>query len=127
MQIIDELECAKRGPYGGGIGHVSFTGGMDMALALRTMVIPTAATDTLYDYGVDKSRREWVIHVQAGAGLVADSVRGPWRACVFSVYTPLHAKLSMLAPWHAHLSACSWQYPTFSVCLHVERQEMQTL
>lgn len=42
MQIIDELEVARRGPYGGGIGHVSFTGGMDMALALRTMVIPTA-------------------------------------------------------------------------------------
>ncbi|BDA45509.1 Anthranilate synthase alpha subunit 1, chloroplastic [Coccomyxa sp. Obi] len=74
MQIIDELEMSKRGPYGGGIGHVSFTGGMDMALALRTMVIPTAATDTLYDYGPDKGRREWVIHVQAGAGLVADSV-----------------------------------------------------
>ena len=75
MQIIDELELAKRGPYGGGIGHVSFTGGMDMALALRTMVIPTAATDTFYEYGPDKSRREWVVHLQAGAGLVADSVR----------------------------------------------------
>ena len=74
MQIIDELELAKRGPYGGGIGHVSFTGGMDMALALRTMVIPTAATDTFYEYGPDKSRREWVVHLQAGAGLVADSV-----------------------------------------------------
>lgn len=78
MQIIDELEMSKRGPYGGGIGHVSFTGGMDMALALRTMVIPTAATDTLYDYGPDKGRREWVIHVQAGAGLVADSARSPF-------------------------------------------------
>ena len=75
MQIIDELELAKRGPYGGGIGHVSFTGGMDMALALRTMVIPTAATDTFYKYGPDRSRREWVVHLQAGAGLVADSVR----------------------------------------------------
>ena len=77
MQIIDELERAKRGPYGGGIGHVSFTGGMDMALALRTMVIPTAATDTFYEYGPDKSRREWVVHLQAGAGLVADSVTLP--------------------------------------------------
>jgi hypothetical protein len=75
MQIIDELEMSKRGPYGGGIGHVSFTGGMDMALALRTMVIPTTATDTFYEYGPDKSRREWVVHLQAGAGLVADSVR----------------------------------------------------
>ena len=77
MQIIDELELAKRGPYGGGVGHVSFTGGMDMALALRTMVIPTAAADTFYEYGPDRSRREWVVHLQAGAGLVADSVISP--------------------------------------------------
>ena len=48
-----------------------------MALALRTMVIPTAATDTFYEYGPDKSRREWVVHLQAGAGLVADSVTLP--------------------------------------------------
>ena len=41
MQIIDALESSRRGPYGGGIGHVSFTGGMDMALALRTMVRAT--------------------------------------------------------------------------------------
>ena len=75
MQIIDALEGAKRGPYGGGVGHVSFCGGMDMALALRTMVIPTAASDVLYEYGPDKTRREWVVHLQAGAGLVADSVR----------------------------------------------------
>lgn len=39
MQIIDGLEAAKRGPYGGGIGHVSYTGLLDMALALRTMVL----------------------------------------------------------------------------------------
>ncbi len=75
MQIIDALERAKRGPYGGGIGHVSFAGGMDMALALRTMVIPTApADDSLFEYGQDRRRREWVVHLQAGAGLVADSV-----------------------------------------------------
>lgn len=73
MQIIDQLEASKRGPYGGGIGHVSFTGGMDMALALRTMVIPTAAARETHG---DKTARgkEWVVHLQAGAGLVADSV-----------------------------------------------------
>lgn len=92
MQIVDELELAKRGPYGGGIGHVSFTGGMDMALALRTMVIPTAASDTFYDYGpYNKSRREWVVHLQAGAGLVADSVR--FRAALHYVCTPLLVSL----------------------------------
>lgn len=74
MQIIDELEVNRRGPYGGGIGHVSFTGAMDMALALRTMVIPTSSDDTLYSYQGKDSRREWVVHIQAGAGLVADSV-----------------------------------------------------
>ncbi|CAD7702473.1 unnamed protein product, partial [Ostreobium quekettii] len=74
MQIIDELEVHQRGPYGGGIGHVSFTGELDMCLALRTMVIPTAGVDTIYKYDGAKSRREWVVHIQAGAGLVADSV-----------------------------------------------------
>ncbi|GMH40188.1 hypothetical protein BSKO_08092 [Bryopsis sp. KO-2023] len=75
MQIIDELEVHRRGPYGGGVGHVSFTGGMDVALALRTMVIPTASMDTIFKYNdASKARREWVVYIQAGAGLVADSV-----------------------------------------------------
>jgi hypothetical protein len=50
MQIIDELEVNQRGPYGGGVGMVSFLGNMDMALALRTMVIPTNREDTIYSY-----------------------------------------------------------------------------
>ena len=74
MQIIDELEVSRRGPYGGGIGLAGFNGSMDMALALRTMVIPTANLDTLYDYGTPNPRREWLVHLQAGAGVVADSV-----------------------------------------------------
>jgi hypothetical protein len=65
MQIIDELEVNRRGPYGGGLGHVGFTGSMDMALALRTMVIQTAARDTLYSYNGPDSRREWAVHIQA--------------------------------------------------------------
>ncbi|KDD74752.1 hypothetical protein H632_c1096p0, partial [Helicosporidium sp. ATCC 50920] len=61
---------------GGGIGAVAFTGGLDMALALRTMVVPTAQSDALYaDRGGTRSpRREWEIHIQAGAGVVVDSV-----------------------------------------------------
>jgi anthranilate synthase component 1 len=91
MQAIDALEAAKRGPYGGGIGHVAFGGSMDMALGLRTMVIPTADEDGLYSYGSQggggsgsgsgngggrpaRARREWAVHLQAGAGIVADSV-----------------------------------------------------
>jgi anthranilate synthase component 1 len=46
---------------------------MDIALALRTMVIPTFTNDTLYDYRGEVPRREWVVHLQAGAGIVADS------------------------------------------------------
>lgn len=68
MQIIDELEVNKRGPYGGGLGHVSFSGTMDMALGLRTMVIPTANEDSLYSYCGTDSRREWTVHLQVGAG-----------------------------------------------------------
>jgi len=62
MQIIDELEPVRRGPYAGGIGAVGFDGDMDIALALRTMVIPTAA-----------GAAPWPVHLQAGAGIVLDS------------------------------------------------------
>ena len=75
MQIIDGLERSKRGPYGGGVGHVSFTGGLDMALALRTMVVPTAPGDCGWTYAAGPAaRREWKVYIQAGAGVVADSV-----------------------------------------------------
>ena len=57
MQIIDELEPTRRGPYGGAVGYVDFAGNMDTCIALRTMV----CRDGTYD-------------VQAGAGVVADSV-----------------------------------------------------
>lgn len=81
MQIIDELEVNRRGPYGGGFGHVSFTGTMDIALALRTMVIPSDATEALFRYddrfkageSEPVATRQWEVHLQAGAGLVADS------------------------------------------------------
>ncbi len=57
MEIIDELEPVKRCIYGGAIGYISWNGNLDMAIAIRTAVI--------------KDKR---IHVQAGAGVVADSV-----------------------------------------------------
>ena len=65
IQIIDELEPVRRGPYSGGIGAVGWNGDMDIALALRTMVIPTAA---------HKEGAPWDVHLQAGAGVVLDSV-----------------------------------------------------
>ncbi len=57
MEIIDELEPSKRGIYAGAVGYLAFNGDMDVAIALRTAVVKD---DTLY--------------VQAGAGIVADSV-----------------------------------------------------
>ncbi len=57
MQIIDELEPTRRGPYGGAVGYMDFAGDMDTCIALRTIVWKNGVFD-----------------VQAGAGVVADSV-----------------------------------------------------
>jgi anthranilate synthase component 1 len=57
MQIIDELEPVKRGIYGGAVGYLSWSGNMDMAIAIRTAVI-----------------KESTLHIQAGGGIVADSI-----------------------------------------------------
>ena len=63
IEIIDELEPTRRGPYAGGIGAIGYSGDMDIALALRTMVIP-----------IDGAREgRWTVHLQAGAGVVLDS------------------------------------------------------
>jgi anthranilate synthase component 1 len=63
MQIIDELEPIRRGPYGGGMGYVGLDGQMDIALALRTIVVPCD------QHGTDG----WTYHLQASGGIVADS------------------------------------------------------
>ncbi len=57
MQIIDELEPTRRGPYGGAVGYLDFAGNMDMCIALRTIVY-----------------KEGTYDVQSGAGIVADSI-----------------------------------------------------
>jgi anthranilate synthase component 1 len=57
MEIIDELEPVSRGPYAGAVGYVGYSGNMDTAITIRTIVM---ANDRAY--------------VQAGAGIVADSV-----------------------------------------------------
>jgi anthranilate synthase component 1 len=56
MEIIDEMEATRRGVYGGAVGYLGFNGDMDLAIAIRTAVV-----------------KEGVLHVQAGAGIVADS------------------------------------------------------
>ncbi|CAB4861096.1 unannotated protein [freshwater metagenome] len=57
MEIIDELEPSRRGLYGGCVGYLDFAGNIDTAIAIRTAVI-----------------KDGIAHVQAGAGIVADSV-----------------------------------------------------
>ncbi|MDQ7055347.1 MAG: anthranilate synthase component I family protein [Persephonella sp.] len=57
MQIIEELEPDKRGPYAGAVGYISFDGNLDTAIAIRTAVV-----------------RKDEIFIQAGAGIVADSI-----------------------------------------------------
>ena len=56
MEIIDELEPTKRGPYAGAVGYFDYRGNMDTCITLRTMVI-----------------KDQKVYIQAGAGLVADS------------------------------------------------------
>jgi anthranilate synthase component 1 len=57
MEIIDELEPTKRGIYSGAVGYIGWNGNMDTAIAIRTAVI-----------------KDQMLHIQAGAGIVADSV-----------------------------------------------------
>jgi anthranilate synthase component 1 len=57
MELIDEMEVTRRGLYGGTVGYLDFAGDLDMAIAIRTAVI-----------------RDGVAYVQAGGGVVADSV-----------------------------------------------------
>jgi anthranilate synthase component 1 len=59
MEIIEELEPSRRGAYGGSFGYVAYDGHMDVALTLRTIVVANEE-----------------IHIQAGAGVVYDSVPG---------------------------------------------------
>ena len=72
MQIIDELEPTRRGPYGGAVGYADFSGNLDMCIALRTMVVmPEGSPIPGNEEG--SSARRWVVHIQAGGGIVADS------------------------------------------------------
>jgi anthranilate synthase component 1 len=63
MELIDQLEPVKRGVYGGACGYLSYAGDMDVAIAIRTAII-----------------KDQTLHVQAAAGVVADSVpEMEWR------------------------------------------------
>ncbi|MEX0886730.1 MAG: anthranilate synthase component I [Phycisphaeraceae bacterium] len=72
MQIIDELEPVRRGPYAGAVGYVDYAGNMDVAIALRTMVVLPAEGDG-GSGGSGGGGGGWRVHLQAGGGIVADS------------------------------------------------------
>jgi len=75
MEIINELEPSSRGIYGGAIGHISWDGDIDTAIAIRTAVI-----------------KNNTIHVGAGAGIVADSIaENEWNECLQKAHVFLDA------------------------------------
>ena len=73
MQIIDELEPVKRGPYAGAVGYVDYAGNMDVAIALRTMVVLPATDEDQGGIACAEGWPVWRVHLQAGGGIVADS------------------------------------------------------
>lgn len=75
MQIIDELEPVRRGLYGGAVGYFSSTGDVDLAIAIRSVVL-----------------KDGQAHVQAGAGIVFDSnPTSEWHECQNKASAPLKA------------------------------------
>jgi anthranilate synthase component 1 len=82
MEIIDELEPVKRGVYGGAVGYLSWAGDMDTAITIRTALI-----------------RDGELHVQAGAGVVADSVPAlEWKETLNKARALLRAAAMALPP-----------------------------
>ncbi|HMV04536.1 MAG TPA: anthranilate synthase component I [Accumulibacter sp.] len=75
MEIIDELEPLKRGLYAGAVGYLGFNGDMDLAIAIRTAIV-----------------KDGQLHVQAGAGIVADSdPAAEWQETQNKARAVLHA------------------------------------
>jgi anthranilate synthase component 1 len=81
MQIIDELEPVKRGPYGGAIGYLSYTGDLDTCIYIRSAAV-----------------KDGRVHVQAGGGIVADSEPG---------YEERETEAKAGAVWRAIELACA--------------------
>ena len=81
MQIIDELEPVKRGPYGGAIGYLSYTGDLDTCIYIRSAAV-----------------KDGRVHVQAGGGIVADSEPG---------YEERETEAKARAVWRAIELACA--------------------
>ena len=81
MQIIDELEPVKRGPYGGAVGYLSYTGDLDTCIYIRSAAV-----------------KDGRVHIQAGGGIVADSEPG---------YEERETEAKAGAVWRAIELACA--------------------
>lgn len=86
MQIIDELEPTRRGPYAGAVGYIDFAGNLDACITIRTVVL-----------------KDGQAHVQAGAGIVADSVPSSeeqeTRSKADAVLAAIHAANELESVW----------------------------
>jgi anthranilate synthase component 1 len=75
MEIIEELEPTRRGPYAGAVGHFSLSGDMDMCITIRTILL-----------------KDGIAYVQVGAGIVADSVpESEYQECINKATAALRA------------------------------------
>jgi len=75
LEIIDEFEPEKRGIFGGAVGYLSWNGNMDTAIAIRTAIV-----------------KDGTLYVQAGAGVVADSIRRlEWKETINKARSIMHA------------------------------------
>jgi anthranilate synthase component 1 len=87
MEIIDELEPTRRGVYAGAVGYLSFQDDMDTAIAIRTAVV-----------------KDGVLYVQAGAGIVYDSVpESEWQETLNKARAVLRAAEMVQAGLHAEI------------------------
>src|SRR6185369_3042849 len=84
MEIIDELEGARRGVYGGAVGYLDAAGNLDVAIAIRTAVV-----------------EDGVCRIQAGAGIVADSIPEKEYREAESKAAALFRAVDMASDWAA--------------------------
>jgi anthranilate synthase component 1 len=88
MEIIDELETARRGPYAGAVGYIDFAGNMDTCIALRTMVITPG------------TQKRFRVDVPVGAGIVADSEPAREYQETVNKAKAMLSALTLASSWH---------------------------
>ena len=80
MELINQFEPVRRGIYGGAVGYLGWSGNMDTAIAIRTAII-----------------KDGIMHIQAGAGLVADSIPdSEWAETLSKGRAVIHAANAVL-------------------------------